>query len=65
MNERPVCEPLCPHKRRLQYSTYFTCLKYGNQILSGNVPKKCDECIADGQTKTKRKKKEKEFIEVK
>ena len=52
----------CKDYRKKMFTTVFECTRY-DKCLSGDPPKKCDECIAD-ETKNKKSKK-KEYIEVK
>ncbi len=53
----------CDKYRKKEFTTVFECLKY-HKCLSGNPPKRCQECVNDKKPKTTNKPDKKEYIEV-
>ena len=51
----------CSHFKKVRYSNYFECTKYG-KILTSRPPEKCEECIDDD--KKKKRPSKKDYIEV-
>ena len=51
----------CEYRKKRKFTTLFECKKYG-QILVGNPPVKCKQCLEEKEKPKKTKKKE--YIEV-
>lgn len=67
----------CPHRKKLKYTTFFECEKYG-VVLEDNPPRKHWKCLEDEmkenkteektvqeESQVRRRKTKREFIEVK